>query len=149
MIEKLEKDMINSLKSKEKERLTVIREVKAAMKQAQIDQKKEINEELLTEVVSKAIKTRKESIKEFEKGSRQDLVDKTTFEIEVLNEYLPEQLSEEEIRKIIEETFEKVQPTSQKDMGKIMGTLTPLLKGKADMGEVSSIIKEKLSNLSF
>lgn len=147
MIGKLEKDMIDSLKNKEKERLTVIREIKAAMKQAQIDQKKEINEELLTEVVSKAIKVRKESIKEFEKGSRQDLIDKTTFEIEVLNEYLPEQLSEEEIRKIIEETFEKINPTSQKDMGKIMGAVTPLLKGKADMGEVSSIIKEKLSNL--
>lgn len=147
MIEKLEKDMIDSLKNKEKERLTVVREVKAAMKQAQIDQKKEINEELLTEVVSKAIKTRKESIKEFEKGARQDLIDKTNFEIEVLNEYLPEQLSEEEIRKIIDETFEKVNPTSMKDMGKIMGVITPLLKGKADMGEVSSIIKEKLNNL--
>ena len=147
MIEKLEKDMIDSLKNKEKERLTVIREVKSAMKLAQIDQKKEINEELLTEVVSKAIKTRKESIKEFEKGARQDLIDKTNFEIEVLSEYLPEQLSEEEIRKIVDEAFEKVNPTSMKDMGKIMGTVTPLLKGKADMGEVSSIIKEKLSSL--
>lgn len=147
MIEKLEKDMIDSLKNKEKERLTVVREIKAAMKQAQIDQKKEINEELLIEVVSKAIKTRKESIKEFEKGARQDLIDKTNFEIDVLNEYLPEQLSEEEIRKIIDETFEKVNPTSMKDMGKIMGAVTPLLKGKADMGEVSSIIKEKLNNL--
>ncbi len=147
MIEKLEKDMIDSLKNKEKERLTVVREIKAAMKQAQIDQKKEINEELLIEVVSKAIKTRKESIKEFEKGARQDLIDKTNFEIDVLNEYLPEQLSEEEIRKIIDETFEKVNPTSMKDMGKIMGAVTPLLKGKADMGEVSSIIKEKLSSL--
>jgi len=147
MIEKLEKDMIDSLKNKKKERLTVVREIKAAMKQAQIDQKKELNEELLTEVVSKAIKTRKESIKEFEKGARQDLIDKTNFEIEVLSEYLPEQLSEEEIRKIVDETFEKVKPTSMKDMGKIMGTVTPLLKGKADMGEVSSIIKEKLSSL--
>jgi len=147
MIEKLEKDMIDSLKNKEKERLTVVREIKAAMKQAQIDQKREINEELLTEVVSRAIKTRKESIKEFEKGSRQDLIDKTNFEIGVLNEYLPEQLSEEEITKIIEETFAKVQPTSQKDMGKIMGMITPLLKGKADMGEVSRKIKEKLSSL--
>lgn len=147
MVEKLEKDMIDSLKNKEKERLTVVREIKAAMKQAQIDQKKEINEELLIEVVSKAIKTRKESIKEFEKGARQDLIDKTNFEIDVLNEYLPEQLSEEEIRKIIDETFEKVNPTSMKDMGKIMGAVTPLLKGKADMGEVSSIIKEKLSSL--
>ncbi len=147
MIEKLEKDMIDSLKNNEKERLTVIREIKSAMKLAQIDQKREMDEELLIEVVSKAIKTRKESIKEFEKGDRQDLIDKTNFEIDVLNEYLPEQLSKEEVIKIIEDAFLKVNPTSMKDMGKIMSTVTPLLKGKADMKEVSSTIKEKLNNL--
>ncbi len=147
MIEKLDKDMIEAMKNKEKERLMVIREIKAAMKQAHIDHKKEINEELLIEVVTRAIKTRKESIKEFEKGARQDLIDKTSAEIEMLNVYLPEQLSEEEIKKIIEDTFEKVQPTSQKDMGKIMGIITPLVKGKADMGLVSSLIKGKLSNI--
>ena len=147
MIEKLDKDMIEAIKNKEKERLMVIREIKAAMKQAHIDHKKEMNEELLIEVVTRAIKTRKESIKEFEKGARQDLIDKTSAEIEILNVYLPEQLSEEEIKKIIEDTFEKVQPTSQKDMGKIMGIITPMVKGKIDMGLVSSLIKEKLSNL--
>lgn len=147
MVEQLDKDMIEAMKNKERERLMVIREVKAAMKQAHIDQKKEMNEELLIEVVTRAIKTRKESIKEFEKGARQDLVDKTNAEIEILNVYLPEQLSEEEIKKIVEDTFNKVQPTSQKDMGKIMGVITPLIKGKADMGMVSSLIKEKLSNL--
>lgn len=147
MIEKLDKDMIEAMKNKEKERLMVVREIKAAMKQAHIDHKKEINEELLIEVVTRAIKTRKESIKEFEKGARQDLIDKTSAEIEMLNVYLPEQLSKEEIKKIIEDTFEKVQPTSQKDMGKIMGIITPLVKGKADMGLVSSLIKEKLSNI--
>lgn len=147
MIEKLDKDMIEAMKNKEKERLMVIREIKAAMKQAHIDHKKEMNEELLIEVVTRAIKTRKESIKEFEKGARQDLIDKTSAEIEILNVYLPEQLSEEEIKKIIEDTFEKVQPTSQKDMGKIMGIITPMVKGKIDMGLVSSLIKEKLSNL--
>ncbi len=147
MVEKLDKDMVEAMKNKEKERLMVIREVKAAMKQAHIDHKKEMNEELLIEVVTRAIKTRKESIKEFEKGARQDLIDKTSAEIEILNVYLPEQLSEEEIKKIIEDTFEKVQPTSQKDMGKIMGIITPMVKGKIDMGLVSSLIKEKLSNL--
>lgn len=147
MVEKLDKDMIDALKNKEKERLTVIREIKAAMKQAHIDQKKEMNDELFIEVISRAIKTRRESIKEFEKGSRQDLIDKTSFEIEVLNHYLPEQLSEEEIKHLIDEIFEKQKPTSSKDMGKIMGIVTPLVKGKADMGIISSLIKEKLSNL--
>ena len=147
MIEKLEKDMIEALKNKEKERLTVIREIKSGMKLAQIDQKKELNEDLLVEVVSKAIKTRKESIKEFEKGSRQDLIDKTNFEIDVLNAYLPAQLSKEEVEKIIEEAFQKVNPKEPKDMGKIMGVITPLLKGKADMGEASAIVKERLAKL--
>lgn len=144
MIDKLDKDMIEALKNKEKERLTVIREIKASMKQAQIDQKREMNEELLIDVVSRAVKTRKESIREFEKGSRQDLIDKTLFEIEILNQYLPEQLSKQEIQQVIEEAFQKVNPTSSKDMGRIMGIITPQLKGKADMKEVSSLIKEKL-----
>lgn len=145
LVKQLEQDLITAMKNKEKERLTVIREVKSNMKLANIDQKKEINDELMIEVVSKAIKTRKESIKEFEKGNRQDLIDKTAFEIEVLEKYLPEQLSLEEIIVIIEKVFDEVCPTSISDMGKIMGKVTPLVKGKADMAEVSKIIKEKLA----
>ena len=144
MVEQLEKDMIAAMKNKEKERLTVIREIKAAMKQANIDLKKEINDELLIEVVSRGIKTRKESIKEFEKGNRQDLIDKTRFEIEILSQYLPEQLSEEEIISLIQQVIEEVKPDSPKDMGKVMGKITPLVKGKADMAFVSSKIKENL-----
>ena len=123
----------------------MIREVKAGIKQANIDQKKEINDELLIDVVSRGIKTRRESIKEFEKGGRNDLIEKTQFEIDVLSKYLPEQLSEEEIMKIVDEVFEQVKPESAKDMGKVMGAITPLVKGKADMGLVSSIIREKLN----
>lgn len=146
LVEMLDKDMIEAMKNHEKEKLTVIREVKAGMKQANIDQKKEINDELLIDVVSRGIKTRKESIKEFEKGNRDDLIEKTQGEIEVLNKYLPEQLSEEEINKMIEEVFEEVKPESSKDMGKVMGIITPKVKGKADMGLVSTIIREKLNN---
>lgn len=145
LIEQLDKDMIESMKNHEKERLTVIREVKAGIKQANIDQKKEINDELLIDVISRGIKTRRESIKEFEKGGRNDLIEKTQFEIDVLSKYLPEQLSEEEIMKIVDEVFEQVKPESAKDMGKVMGAITPLVKGKADMGLVSSIIREKLN----
>lgn len=145
MVEQLKKDMIDAMKKKETVRLTVIREIKSNMKLAEIDQKKEINDDLLVEVVSKAIKTRKESIKEFEKGKRQDLIDKTNEEIEILNKYLPEQLTKEEVNKIIDEIFNEVKPTSMRDMGKIMGLINPRLKGKADMSEVSTIIKNKLS----
>ena len=144
-VKKLDSDMITSMKEGKKLRLTVLREIKAGMKQANIDQKKEMNDELLIEVVSKGVKTRRESIKEFEKGNRSDLIDKTKEEITILEEYLPEQLEEDELRNIIDEVFNKVNPTSMKDMGKVMGMVSPLVKGRADMSLVSSIIKSKLN----
>lgn len=147
MLEKLNKDMIDAMKNKETVKLTVIREIKGNMKLAEIDQKKEMNDDLLIEVVSKGIKTRKESIKEFEKGNRQDLIDKSVIEIEILEKYLPEQLSSEEVIKIIDEIFVSVNPTSIKDMGKIMSCATEKLKGRTDISEVSKIIREKLNNL--
>ena len=144
MLEKLEKDMISAMKEHDKDRLTVIRMVKAALKQEEIDHKKEINEELLIDVVNKQIKMRKDSLVEFEKGARQDLIDKTQEEINVLKEYLPEQLSQEEVMKKIEEIFDEVKPEGMKDMGKVMGIAQSKLKGIADMKDVSSIIREKL-----
>jgi len=144
MVEKLDKDMIEAMKNHEKERLAVIRGVKAGLKQEAIDHKREINDDLLIEVVNRQVKMRKESIVEFEKGNRQDLIDQTQAEIEVLMKYLPEQLSKEEVLKIIDEIFEEVKPESQKDMGKVMKEAQAKLKGKADMKEVSTIIKEKL-----
>ena len=144
MVEKLEKDMIEAMKNKEKDRLTVIRMVKASLKQEQIDHKKEINDELLIDVVNRQVKMRKESIVEFEKGNRQDLIEKTQEEINILMNYLPEQLSKEEVEKIIDEIFAEVKPEGQKDMGKVMKEATSKLKGKADMKEVSTIIKNKL-----
>ncbi len=144
-VEQLDKDMIEAMKAHEKERLQVIREIKGGMKQANIDQKREINDELLIEVVSRGVKSRKESINEFAKGNRNDLIEKTQAEIEILSNYLPEQLSEEEINKIIDDVFDKIKPETARDMGKVMGMITPLVKGKADMGVVSSLIKSRLS----
>ena len=144
MVEQLEKDMIEAMKAKDKDTLTVIRMVKAGLKQEQIDHKKEINDELLIDVVNKQIKMRKDSITEFEKGGRQDLVDATQNEINILLKYLPEQLSTEEVEKIINEIFEEIKPEGQKDMGKVMKEAQAKLKGKADMKEVSSMIREKL-----
>jgi len=144
MVEKLKQDMVEAMKTKEKERLTVIRMVKAAMDQEHIDRKKEINDELLIDVVNKQIKMRKDSIAEFEKGGRSDLIEKAQSEIDMLMVYLPEQLSLEEVKEIINEIFAEVKPESQKDMGKVMKEATAKLKGKADMKEVSNIIKEKL-----
>ena len=139
--------MITAMKEKDKDTLTVIRLVKASLKQEQIDHKKEINDDLLIDVVNKQIKMRRDSLVEFEKGNRQDLIEKTNSEINVLMAYLPEQLSKEEVEKIIDEIFEEVKPESQKDMGKIMGPAQAKLKGKTDMKEVSNIIREKLQAL--
>ena len=145
MVEQLNKDMIEAMKAGEKDKLTVIRMVKAALKQEEIDHKKEVNDDLLIDVVNKQIKMRKDSITEFEKGGRQDLIDATQSEIDILMKYLPEQLSHEEVVKIIDEIFEEVKPESMKDMGKVMGPAQAKLKGKADMKEVSTIIREKLN----
>lgn len=146
LVKELDKDIIDAMKNKEVVKLATLRGVKANMKLQNIDHKKEINDELLIDVVSKEIKTRNESIKEFEKGSRSDLIDKTKKEINILSKYLPVQLTEEEILNIINEVFDEVKPTGIKDMGKIMGVITPKVKGKADMSVVSNLIRNKLNN---
>ena len=112
-----------------------------------INKKIEINDDLLISVISHQIKTRRESIVEFEKGGRDDLINKTNEEIKLLETYLPKQLDESEINAILDEAFDKVKPTSNKDMGLIMREVTSKLKGKADMSKVSSIIKERLACL--
>lgn len=145
MVEKFMEDIKNAMKSGDKETLSVLRMAKGSMDKERIDKKREVNDELLTEVIAREIKTRNESIKEFEKGGRSDLVEQTQNEIEVLKKYLPEQLSEEEVDNIIDEVFKEVKPESMRDMGKVMGLVTPKVKGRFDMSEVSAKIKAKLS----
>lgn len=147
MRDKILNDIVVAMKSQDKDKLSVLRMVKGAMQLEEINKKTTLSDEDVIAVLAKQIKTRKESIVEFEKGNRQDLIDKTNKEIEILATYMPEQLSDAEIVKIIEEAFDKVNPTSQSDMGKIMGLITPSLKGKADMSLVSKIVKEKLSSI--
>ena len=142
LIDKLGKDIVNAMKEKEQLRLSVLRMVKGAIQLENINNKKELNDELFIDVVSKQIKQRNESLEEFKKAERTDLVNKTSAEIEILKEYLPEQLSNEEIEEILNSAFNKIKPTSSKDMGLIMKEVTPLLKGKADMKEISNLIKE-------
>lgn len=147
LLEKFNADMIKAMKEKDKNRLTVLRMVKGAMQLEKKNQRDEMTEEMLIDCVNKQIKLRKDSLVEFEKAGRTDLAEQTQVEITILQEYLPEQLSEKEIDNMISTTFEKIQPTSPKDMGKIMKEITPLIKGKADMKEVSTKIKDKLNNL--
>lgn len=147
MKDKILKDMTLAMKSQDKLKLSVLRMVKGAIQLEEINKKSELSDEDVIGVLAKQIKTRKESIVEFEKGNRFDLIEQTNMEIAILNEYMPAQLSEDEVNKIIDDAFTKVNPTSQSDMGKIMGIITPLLKGKADMSSVSKKVKEKLSNI--
>jgi len=147
MREKILNDLVSAMKNKDKETLTVLRMVKGAMQLEEINKKQELNDEDVIAVLSKQIKTRKESIVEFEKANRIDLAEQTQSEIEILSKYMPEQLSEEEIIKVIDEAFNTLKPEKPSDMGKLMGFVTPKLKGKADMSFVSKTIKEKLSSL--
>ena len=147
MYETIKKDIIAAMKEKDTLKLQTLRGVKGDADLEHINKKVEINDELMLTILSRQIKTRNESIKEFEKGNREDLVNKTKSEIDLLQTYLPKQLELDEINKIIEDVFAKVNPKGQSDMGLIMREITPLVKGKADMGKVSSLIKEKLSSL--
>ena len=147
MYDKIKQDIISSMKEKNTLKLQTLRGVKGEIDLEHINKKVEINDELAIDVLSRQIKTRKESIEEFKKGNRLDLIQKTEAEIELLKTYLPQQLSLDELNQIIDEVFLNVKPTSSKEMGLIMKELTPLVKGKCDMKEVSVIIKDKLSNL--
>ena len=110
-----------------------------------IDRKREENDELLIDVVNKQIKMRKDSIAEFEKAGRNDLAEKTQSEVDILMKYLPEQLSDEEVEKIIDEAFSKINPEGKKDMGKVMQEVSPKIKGRTDMKKVSGIIAGRLN----
>ena len=137
-------DLKTAMKTQDKVRLSVIRMVKGAIQMSELNKKHELSDEEIIEVISKEIKSRKDSINEFKKGGREDLVEKTQSEIEILSEYLPKPLTEEELNEIIDKVFEEVKPESSKDMGKVMKELKPQVNGKADMGLVSKIVKEKI-----
>lgn len=147
MRDKLLNDLTQAMKSQDKETLSVLRMVKGAIQLEEINLKKKLTDDEFINVVGKQIKTRKESVIEFEKANRLDLAEQTKKEIEILNKYMPEQLSEEEILKVIDEAFKTINPQSQSDMGKLMGFVNPKLKGKADMSFVSKTIKERLMNI--
>ena len=146
LLDTINNDMKNYMKEKDSFSLGVVRMVKGAIQLESINKKKELTDEEIISVISKQIKMRKDSIVEFEKGNRQDLVEQNKKEIEILNKYMPEQLSTEEINKIIDEAFLLIKPTSSKEQGLIMKEITPKLKGRADMSLVSGIIKDRLNN---
>lgn len=142
-------DMKEAMKSHDKETLSTLRFLKSAIDLFKINNKMDRTEspsdDTVIEVVSKQVKTHKESIEEFKKAGRNDLVENLLKEVQVLSKYLPEQLSEDEIRSKIDEVVSSIKASSIKDMGKVMKELTPIFKGKADMKLVNTIVKEKLN----
>lgn len=145
MRERILEDLKNAMKAQDKELLAVIRMVKGAIQMEELNAKRELTDDEVITIIGRQIKTRKESIIEFAKGNRNDLIEKTEAEIAILEKYMPEQLSEEKVTEIVDQVFDEVNPTGMQAMGTIMGKLNPLLKGKADMGFVSKLVKEKLS----
>ena len=148
LYETISKDMIEAMKSKDKDTLSTLRLLKSAIDLYLVNNKLERNnasDEVGIDVVSKQVKTHKESIEEFRRGNREDLIANLEREINLLSKYLPEQLSEEEIMKEIDRVFDEIKPTSKQDMGRVMKELTPIFKGKADMKVVTSIFQSKLN----
>ncbi len=144
LLDKINEDLKEAMRGKDALSLSVIRMLKGDIQLKTID-KGNLTDDDIIAIVSKQIKMRKDAIGEFKKASREDLVSQNEQEIEILNKYLPEQLTYDEVVKIINEAFSKVNPTSSKDMGLIMREVSPKLKGRFDMQQVSSLIKERLN----
>ena len=142
---KLTDDMKSSLKGGNKKRLGVIRLMLSAIKQIEVDERIELDDNRIVAVLDKMAKQRRESISHFSSAGRDDLIAIEEAELVILQEYLPAALSETEINKLVEQSIEATGALSIQDMGKVMGMLKPQLQGRADMGQVSQLIKSRLS----
>lgn len=144
MYDSIKSEIVKAMKEHNKERLNVLRMVKAAVDLEHIDKKVEINDELVLSVVLKQVKMREDSIEQYSKTSRSDLVDKETMELNILKEFLPKPLTDSEVDELISEAIDEIKPEGMKDMGKVMGYLSPKVKGRTDQKALSMKIKERL-----
>ena len=138
-------DVKDAMRARDKSRLATIRLITAAIKQQEVDERIELDDTQVLALLDKMCKQRRESISQFEKAGRDDLIAQETSELELIQTYLPEQLDEDEIAALIEEAMASTGAASIMDMGKVMGQLKPKLQGRADMGAVSAMIKAKLA----
>ena len=142
--EKLQEDLKSSMKNKDTVKKSVVTLIRAAIKQHEVDNRVELADDAIIDIISKQLKQRKDSLAEFVKANRDDLVEETKSEIQVLEGYLPQQLSEEELEKIVIETIAEVGATSMKDMGKIMSAIKPKTAGRADGRKINELVKKNL-----
>ena len=134
-----------SMKASDKFRTTVLRMILAEIQKVEIEEKSDLDELQITSILEKMIKQRNDAIAQFEQAKRQELADKEKQEIEIIREFLPEQMSEEEVSELVSKIISEVDAQDMKDMGKVMGSLKPLIAGKADAGVVSQLVKKALS----
>ena len=142
--DRIQQDVKDAMRAKDKSRLAAIRLITAAIKQREVDERIELDDAQVTTVLDKMAKQRRESISQFEKAGRDDLIAQEVMELEIIQSYLPEQLGEDEINALIDTAMQATGATSIKDMGKVMGQLKPKLQGRADMSAVSALIKARL-----
>ncbi|MFJ7637256.1 GatB/YqeY domain-containing protein [Peribacillus sp. NPDC097225] len=145
LLERLNNDMKQAMKNKEKDKLSVIRMLKASLQNEALKQRQDLTDDEELTVLSRELKQRKDSLQEFENAGRSDLVDKVRTELGYVEAYMPEQLSEEEISEIVKSTIEEINATSKADMGRVMGALMPKVKGKADGSLVNKLVQQHLS----
>lgn len=145
MFAKINTDLMNALKFGDKFKLSVLRMLKSALQLESINNKKELTDEVVISVLKRQVKQRNDSIKEYEELGKEEVVNDLKHEIEIINEYLPAEASDEEVQKVIDEAFQELNPTSMKDMGKVMKFVTEHL-ANADMSKVSALVKNKLNN---
>ncbi|WP_053364143.1 GatB/YqeY domain-containing protein [Bacillus sp. FJAT-27251] len=146
LLERLNKDMIQAMKNKEKDKLTTIRMMKSSLQNEAIKLgKQELSAEEELTVLSRELKQRKDSLQEFEKAGRQDLAEKLRIEIEHVEQYMPEQLSEEELVSVIKQSIAETGAASKADMGRVMAAIMPKVKGKADGSLVNKLVQQHLS----
>jgi uncharacterized protein YqeY len=144
LFDKINADLITAMKAKDEAALSALRMLKSAIKYKEVDLKRELTNEEVIDVLTKQAKQRRESIEGFEKGGRAESAASEKLELALIEKFLPAALSDEELAKLVEEAVKATGAAGPKDMGKVMGWLTPKVKGKADMGKLSSTVKSKL-----
>ena len=142
--QRINEDVKAAMRGRDKERLSTLRMIQAAIKQKEVDERIELDDTQVLAVLDKMAKQHRDSIDQFSKAGRDDLVTKETAELAIVSEYLPQPLSETEIDQLIGEAINTSGASGLKDMGKIMGILKPLVQGRADMGKISTLVKQKL-----
>lgn len=145
LMDRINDDMKQAMKSKDKLKLSVIRMVRSAIKYVEIDKGSALSDDQILDVLTREVKQRRDSLQEFEKAGRTDLAEKEQNEIEILKDYLPKQLTEDELKGIIQDTIKQLGATSKKEMGQVMSVVMPKVKSRADGKLISKFVQEFLS----